>query len=377
MRQIEILRCTWPLVCTYNRVWLATPIGVTRTTMPAGRALSRSSEPLPPTTSFSIALTALERLTHRGGVDADGASGDGAGLLTSIPDAFFRARAKSRASNCPNSSAWALRFWRRPSRFMRGRRFKPRRKPRSWQFWVGGGFPWQSRSLGPMARNDAGDLAVLRGGVKAWRGFRVAIGAAAKTRRVGAAAALLHLFAFIADGRLQGTAHAVAVSAILRRFARSSFATTFAVFHQRYSTNTQPSWHLAQPFRYSAHNGEINTIISNRRWIRAKDRELRAKLTVGAWFQILEENVSDSASFDNAFEQKLLEGYSPEAAMLSMVPPAFENDPLLSRDVRGALASLSADGRAVGRAGGARIFRTEILWARSSIAMVCGRCATR
>src|SRR4029077_16384153 len=121
----------------------------------------------------------------------------------------------------------------------------------------------------------------------------------------------------------------------------SLFATTFAVFHQRYSTNTSPSWALAQPFRYSAHNGEINTIISNRRWIRAKDRELRAKLTVGAWYEILEENVSDSASFDNAFEQKLLEGFSPEAAMLAMVPPAFENDPLLSRDVRGALASVS------------------------------------
>src|SRR3977135_2475210 len=103
----------------------------------------------------------------------------------------------------------------------------------------------------------------------------------------------------------------------------ASFATTFAIFHQRYSTTTQPSWHLAQPFRYSAHNGEINTIISNRRWIRAKERELRAKLTVGPWFRILEENVSDSASFDNTFEQKLLEGFSAEAAMLAMVPPAF------------------------------------------------------
>jgi glutamate synthase domain-containing protein 2/glutamate synthase domain-containing protein 3 len=119
------------------------------------------------------------------------------------------------------------------------------------------------------------------------------------------------------------------------------FATTFAVFHQRYSTNTQPSWHLAQPFRFVAHNGEINTIVSNRRWLRAKEREVRAKLTVGPWLHLLEENVSDSASFDNAFELKLLEGSSVEAGMLSMVPPAFENDPLLSRDVRAALASLS------------------------------------
>src|SRR5262249_33487836 len=92
---------------------------------------------------------------------------------------------------------------------------------------------------------------------------------------------------------------------------------------------------------YTAHNGEINTIVSNRRWLRAKEKEIRAKLTVGPWFRSLERNVSDSASFDNAFELKLLEGFSPEAAMLAMVPPAFENDPLLSRDVRGALAAVS------------------------------------
>src|SRR6266446_5392991 len=123
-----------------------------------------------------------------------------------------------------------------------------------------------------------------------------------------------------------------------------AFATTFAIFHQRYSTNTQPSWHLAQPFRYVAHNGEINTIVSNRRWLRAKEREIRVRLTAGPWLRLLEENVSDSASFDNGFELKLLEGFAADAAMLSMVPPAFENDPLLSRDVRAALASLSQHG---------------------------------
>src|SRR5207248_8609911 len=120
-----------------------------------------------------------------------------------------------------------------------------------------------------------------------------------------------------------------------------SFETAFVIFHQRYSTNTQPSWNLAQPFRYVAHNGEINTIVSNRRWLRAKEPKIREKLTVGPWFKILEENVSDSASFDNGLEAKLLEGFSAEEAMLALVAPAFENDPLLSRDVRGALAALS------------------------------------
>ena len=124
----------------------------------------------------------------------------------------------------------------------------------------------------------------------------------------------------------------------------TSFATTFAIFHQRYSTNTQPSWDLAQPFRHVAHNGEINTIVSNRRWLRAKQREQRASLKVGAWFRALEPNVSDSASFDNAFELKLLEGMPAEKAMLSLVPPAFEKDTHLSRDVRAALAAVSQNG---------------------------------
>jgi len=74
----------------------------------------------------------------------------------------------------------------------------------------------------------------------------------------------------------------------------SSFKTTLPSFHQRYSTNTQPSWDLAQPFRHVAHNGEINTIISNRRWLRAKQRKQRASLKVGPWFQALEPDVSDS-----------------------------------------------------------------------------------
>ena len=116
----------------------------------------------------------------------------------------------------------------------------------------------------------------------------------------------------------------MAVSSFLRRSLRSpEFAANFAIFHQRYSTNTQPSWQLAQPFRYVAHNGEINTVISNRRWLRARERDIRKRIGVGKWFHLLEENVSDSASFDNALEIKLLEGKSVEASMLALVPPAF------------------------------------------------------
>jgi glutamate synthase domain-containing protein 2/glutamate synthase domain-containing protein 1/glutamate synthase domain-containing protein 3 len=294
------------------------------------------------------ALTALERLTHRGGVDADGASGDGAGLLTSIPDAFFRARACEQGIELPES--------------------------------FGLGFAFLPAAVSAEARaaiESAADTERLR--VLGWR--RVPV----NTNSLGRLAleTMPEIWQFFVEPfhRGRGTPHFEWRLSLLRKRAESllpsrsyicslssqtvvykglltpwqfpqfyedlrdpCFATTFAVFHQRYSTNTQPSWQLAQPFRYVAHNGEINTIVSNRRWLRAKSREIHAKLNAGPWLQLLEDNVSDSASFDNAFELKLLEGLAPDAAMLAMVPPAFENDPLLSRDVRAALASLSQHG---------------------------------
>jgi glutamate synthase domain-containing protein 1 len=292
-----------------------------------------------------FALTALERLTHRGGVDADGASGDGAGLLTSLPKAFFRARAAEQGIEPPEI------------------------------FGVGFAFlPASEAKTAQAAIEAAADTERLR--VLGWR--RVPVNTDSLGRR--ALETMPEIWQFFVEPfhPSRGTARFEWRLALLRKRAESllpprsyicslssqtivykglltpwqfpqfyedlrdpSFETTFAVFHQRYSTNTQPSWHLAQPFRYVAHNGEINTIVSNRRWLRAKEHEIRSRLTVGPWFPILEENVSDSASFDNGLELRLLEGLSSEEAMLAMVPPAFEKDPLLSRDVRGALSSLS------------------------------------
>src|ERR1700730_14221938 len=289
------------------------------------------------------ALTALERLTHRGGVDADGASGDGAGVLTSIPDAFFRARAQEQGISL--SEVFGLGFAFFPAVAAAEARAAVEAAADIERLRVLG---WRRV---PVNTNSLGRLA-LETMPETWQVFLEPFHPARAAARFEWRLALLRKRA---ESLLPARCYICSLSSqtvvykglltpwqfpqFYEDLRDASFATTFAIFHQRYSTNTQPSWHLAQPFRYSAHNGEINTIISNRRWIRAKDRELRAKLTVGPWFQILEENVSDSASFDNAFEQKLLEGFSAEAAMLAMVPPAFENDPLLSRAVGGPLAS--------------------------------------
>ena len=172
----------------------------------------------------------------------------------------------------------------------------------------------------------------------------MAIGAAAQARGVVAAAALLHLFAVVADGRLQRVADALAVSAILRRFARSFVCHDVrglspALFDEHFAVVASgAAVPLLGAQRRDQHDRFQSAVASREGSGTAREADGRARGS-----EMLEENVSDSASFDNAFEQKLLEGFSPEAAMLSMVPPAFENDPLLSRDVRGALASLSQD----------------------------------
>jgi glutamate synthase (NADPH/NADH) large chain/glutamate synthase (ferredoxin) len=294
------------------------------------------------------ALTALERLTHRGGVDADGASGDGAGLLTSIPEAFFRARAQEQGIALPEVFGLGFAFFP-PGSAVEARAAVEaaadveRLRVLGWRR-----VPVNTNSLGRVALETMPEI---------WQffvePFHPARGAARFEWRLALlrkrAESLLPARCYICSLSSQTVVYKGLLTPwqfpqFYEDLRDTAFATTFAVFHQRYSTNTQPSWHLAQPFRYVAHNGEINTIVSNRRWMRAKEREIRAKLTAGPWLRLLEENVSDSASFDNGFELKLLEGFSADAAMLSMVPPAFENDPLLSRDVRAALASLSQHG---------------------------------
>ncbi|MGB9467135.1 MAG: glutamate synthase large subunit [Candidatus Acidiferrum sp.] len=292
-----------------------------------------------------IALTALERLTHRGGVDADGASGDGAGLLTSLPHEFFRARAQEQEIELPEIFGLGFAFFPPASSTEARSAVKAAADTERLRILGWRRVPTNSNSLGSRALETMPEI---------WQFFVAPFHAARGVPRFEWKLALLRKRA---ESLLPQRCYLCSLSSqtvvykglltpwqfpqFYEDLRDATFATTFAIFHQRYSTNTQPSWHLAQPFRHVAHNGEINTIVSNRRWLRAKERELRARLTVGSWFTPLEENVSDSASFDNAFELKLLEGLAPDEAMLTMVPPAFENDPLLSRDIRAALTSLS------------------------------------
>ncbi len=100
--------------------------------------------------------------------------------------------------------------------------------------------------------------------------------------------------------------------------------------HQRFSTNTFPTWHLAHPFHYVAHNGEINTVSGNVNWMHARQSVLRVRSVrrrSKKLFPIIQPNGSDSAAFDNALELLVQSGRSLPHAMAMLIPEAWDNNP--------------------------------------------------
>jgi glutamate synthase (NADPH/NADH) large chain len=102
---------------------------------------------------------------------------------------------------------------------------------------------------------------------------------------------------------------------------------SLAIFHQRYSTNTNPEWRLAQPLRLIAHNGEINTITANRNFVRSLEPILSCKVLgekIKEVLPLVEFSESDSASLDRVFELMVISGIDPATAITVLIPPAYE-----------------------------------------------------
>src|SRR5690606_30359311 len=114
------------------------------------------------------------------------------------------------------------------------------------------------------------------------------------------------------------------------------FASELAVVHSRYSTNTFPSWPLAQPLRMLAHNGEINTVGGNRNWMRARQSQLHSDLLgdIRPLLPICSDSASDSASFDEVLELLTLTGRSLPHAIMMMVPEAWEKQSDIAPELR-------------------------------------------
>ena len=273
------------------------------------------------------ALEALRRLGHRGGLDADGRSGDGAGLLTPIPDKFVRSCAREAGIELPSVYALGMVFLPSAQVDLAHDLIATVTERHGLKLLGWRAVPTDSSSVGPRALET---LPVIE------QCFFALVEEAADLesnlfrlrKEVESVAPSGTYFCSLSSRTVvyKGLLTPEQLPAFYSDLSNPDFVSLFAIFHQRYSTNTNPSWSLAQPFRFVAHNGEINTISANRRWLRAKEVSLRQTLGLLPPVRLLEQKVSDSASFDNGLEIFLRRGYNLPAAMWRMVPPAHERD---------------------------------------------------
>ena len=292
------------------------------------------------------ALEALRRLTHRGGADADGCSGDGVGLLTELPQEFLRQQAQDLGIKLPTSFALGMLFL--PSAAAENAQARSaiaKTATASGLRFLG----WREVPLRPSVLGSRAAETVP----SIWQCF---IGTGSEEQDLEAE---LFVFRKRVETELGSGSYFCSLSSrtvvykglltpqqlplFYPDLGRQDFKSCFAIFHQRFSTNTQPAWPLAQPFRFLAHNGEINTIVGNRRWAHAREAEVRRVFKAGEWFHSLEQGVSDSASLDNALELLVRQGSSPEAAMLTLTPPAFAGDSRMPEAARHFLESWAVE----------------------------------
>lgn len=286
------------------------------------------------------AITSLENMMHRGAVAADGKSGDGSGLLLSMPDFFMRKIASKKGIDLPQKYAVAMIFAKEESEIFtfktccekNGLKILFLREvpvntevlgelaleslPKIYQVFVSPNVIYSSKrfdSLLYLARKECEHL------LKDKKYFYIPSFSSQMISYKG-----LVMPTFIKDFYLD--------------LKDKDFKITYALFHQRFSTNTLPEWKLAQPFRTIAHNGEINSIQANRLGVKIKSEALESSIynddELKKILPILQDNVSDSASLDNMFEFLLANGCDFFKAARALVPAPWQNSPHMDSQLR-------------------------------------------
>ena len=292
------------------------------------------------------ALEIVHNLDHRGAVGADPLAGDGAGILIQVPDEFFRKEFEASNIKLPelgqygvgmvflpsdekraqlaidsieniiNSEMQELITWRDVPVDLNvlGETVKEN-APIIKQFFVkmGSNVSSENEFLRKLyvIRNQS--LHTLEKNGDDWSDFYIV---SLSTRTI--------IF--------KGMVLAPNLSKFYLDFQNPNFKSAIALFHQRFSTNTFPSWRLAQPFRYLCHNGEINTVKGNSNWMNARRYSMSSDLLkddLNKLWPIIEKSPSDSATFDNALELLVMAGYTLPHAMMLMIPEAWKDNALM------------------------------------------------
>jgi glutamate synthase (NADPH/NADH) large chain len=290
------------------------------------------------------AVQALSRLTHRGAVAADGKSGDGCGLLMQLPQEYFRAIAEQEQIELSEEFAVGMVFLSRDLEQAGLQRQRLQAELEKEALAVAG---WR---VVPTDTGALGDTALqsLPRIEQVFVNVPDATDVELTERKLFIARRLARKFLKASDTGF----HIVTLSTRLICYkglvmphnlplfypdlSDPRMQSSICIFHQRFSTNTWPEWRLAQPFRYLAHNGEINTIQGNRNWALARSRNFESPLIPGMkdirpWVSLAG---SDSYSLDNMLEALTAGGMSLFKAMRLLIPRAWQNDEQMDPDLR-------------------------------------------
>jgi glutamate synthase domain-containing protein 2/glutamate synthase domain-containing protein 1/glutamate synthase domain-containing protein 3 len=301
------------------------------------------------------ALRMLENMSHRGACGCEPDSGDGAGITVRMPDGFIRRQAKHLGINLPPLGQYGCGMIFFPqdvvARAECQRAFERVVDEYGMKILGWRDVPVDRRFVGPTPRKTepkirqvflaAGDrffnrrdfdrrLYLVRQRAENEIEFNQTLSPSARED---------FYICILSANRLvyKGMLTSQQLGKYYLDLQDPLFESSLAMVHSRFSTNTFPSWRLAHPFRYLAHNGEINTLRGNRNWMRARYASLQSEVfgdELQRMFPILTETGSDSATIDNALQFLSVNGRSLPHAVLMLIPEAWQNHDLMDDDLK-------------------------------------------
>ncbi|MFH1189589.1 MAG: glutamate synthase large subunit [Candidatus Omnitrophota bacterium] len=305
--------------------------------------------------SYDIVLKGievLERLSHRGAVGADPRTGDGAGLLIQLPHKFLLKECAKAGIELPEPGLYGAGTVFLPTdaeeRKICRDIFEKAIAEEAQELLGWRDIPVNAAAIGESAKHTMPFMAQVfigRGaGVKDDPAFERKLYIIRKQAESGVRSSSISQGSFFYITNLSTRTlgyKGLLMPSQLKDFypdlKDESIESSLCLVHSRYSTNTFPTWDLAQPFRFLAHNGEINTLRGNINWMSARERLLASPLfgsDIERLKPVIVRGGSDSATIDNVFELLVLSGRSIEHAIMMLIPAAWENDRSMDRELR-------------------------------------------
>ncbi|TRW50230.1 glutamate synthase large subunit [Aliidiomarina halalkaliphila] len=294
-------------------------------------------------TLIQRAITALARMMHRGAIGADGKTGDGCGILMQLPTDFFRTIAEEHQWSLGKKFAIGQIFLSPdPKKQAHAKKILEEELQKE-TLTINGwrDTPTHPDVLGEIARSTLPVMAqVFVTAQPGWRKKDLERRLFMARRRAEKRllddpdfyVCSLSCLVIVYKGLMMPED----LTTFYPDLADTRLKSANCVFHQRFSTNTQPRWPLAQPFRFLAHNGEINTVAGNRQWALARSYKMHSPLLPDLQdaAPFVSNRGSDSSSLDNMLELLLAGGMDLFRAMRLLIPPAWQGDPTMSAELR-------------------------------------------